>query len=107
MFLFNFLIKLNSFFVFSVPSMDAKDRFDIATVLGVLIGCVFALLLFTIIILQYLKTKATRREGTQAMRPGFLAVKEKATLPLRTEADDLFEKDDKNPDVIPNNKGGL
>lgn len=98
------LLKI-SLYVFSVPSLDTKDRFDIATVLGVLIGCVFALLLFTVIILQYLKTRSSRRDGSQAMRPGFLAVKEKVTLPLRTEADDLFEKDDKNPDVIPSNKG--
>lgn len=52
-----------------------------------------------------MKTRASRRDGSQAIRPGFLAVKEKVTLPMRTEADDLFEKDDKNPDVIPNNKG--
>lgn len=92
-------------FLVSVLSLDTRDRIDIATILGVLIGCVFALLFLTVVILQYLKNRTTRRDGSQAIRPGFLAVKEKATLPLRTEADDLFEKDDKNPDVIPSNKG--
>lgn len=85
--------------------MDTRDRLDIATILGILIGCILAFLFFTVIILQYRKSRASRRDVSQAMRPGFLAVKEKVTLPLRTEADDMFEKDDKNPDVIPNNKG--
>lgn len=87
--------------------MDTKERLDIATILGILIGCVFGLLFMTVIILQYLKTRASGRDGSQAMRPGFLAVKEKVTLPLRTEGDDLFDKDDKNPDVIPSNKGKI
>ena len=39
------------------------------------------------------------------MRPGFLPVKDKVSLPLRSDSEDLFEKDDKNPDVVPANKG--
>ncbi|CAH0550166.1 unnamed protein product [Brassicogethes aeneus] len=63
-----------------------------------------ALLLVTLLILAAIKIRAARRDGSRALRPGFLPVKEKATLPLRSESEDLFEKDDKNPDVIPSNK---
>lgn len=68
-------------------------------------GIVTALLLVSVIILGALKIRAARRDGSHALRPGFLPVKEKVTLPLRSESEDLFEKDDKNPDVIPSNKG--
>lgn len=73
--------------------------------LGILVGIVSALLLVSVIILGFLKIRAARREGSHALRPGFLPVKEKVTLPLRSDSEDLFEKDDKNPDVIPANKG--
>lgn len=52
-----------------------------------------------------LKIRAAHREGSHALRPGFLPVKEKVSLPIRSESEDLFEKDDKNPDVVPANKG--
>lgn len=88
-----------------VLSLGTRDQYDIAPVLGILIGIVTALLLVTIIILGALKVRAAQREGSHASRPGFLPVKEKVTLPLRSESEDLFEKDDKNPDVVPANKG--
>ncbi|XP_065167952.1 nephrin isoform X2 [Atheta coriaria] len=88
----------------TVLSLGTRDQYDIAPVLGILIGIVTALLLVTIIILGALKVRAAQREGSHASRPGFLPVKEKVTLPLRSESEDLFEKDDKNPDVVPANK---
>lgn len=74
--------------------------------LGIFVGILTAILLVSIIIIAALKFRSTQREGSHASRPGFLPVKEKVTLPLRSESDDLFEKDDKNPDVVPANKGG-
>ncbi|XP_074027396.1 sidestep VI isoform X2 [Leptinotarsa decemlineata] len=88
----------------TVLSLGTRDQIEIAPILGILVGIVTALLLVTVIILGALKIRAARREGSQALRPGFLPVKEKVTLPLRSESEDLFEKDDKNPDVIPSNK---
>ncbi|XP_017787321.1 PREDICTED: synaptogenesis protein syg-2 isoform X2 [Nicrophorus vespilloides] len=88
----------------TVLSLGTRDQMEIAPILGILIGIVSALLCVTVIILAALKLRATRRDGSHAIRPGFLPVKEKATLPLRTETEDLYEMDDKNPDVVPANK---
>ncbi|XP_025835204.1 synaptogenesis protein syg-2 [Agrilus planipennis] len=88
----------------TVLSLGARDQFEIAPILGVLVGVVTALLLVSVLIVAALKIRSTRNSGSHALRPGFLAVKEKATLPLRSESEDLFEKDDKNPDIIPANK---
>lgn len=66
-----------------------------------------ALVLVTVIILGAFKIRMAQRSGSHALRPGFLPVKEKVTLPARSESEDLFEKDDKNPDVIPSNKGKI
>lgn len=82
-----------------------QARFELAPVLGILIGIVAALFLITVLIVAALKVKSMRRDGSQATRPGLLQIKDKVTLPLRSESEDLFEKDDKNPDVIPANKG--
>lgn len=82
-------------------------QLELAPILGILIGIVTALLLVTILIVGALKIRSTHREGTQATRPGLLQIKEKVTLPLRSESEDLFEKDDKNPDVVPANKGSF
>ncbi|XP_025835223.1 uncharacterized protein LOC112905963 [Agrilus planipennis] len=87
-----------------ILSLGARDQFEIAPILGVLVGVVTALLLVSVLIVAALKIRSTRNSGSHALRPGFLAVKEKATLPLRSESEDLFEKDDKNPDIIPANK---
>lgn len=38
-------------------------------------------------------------------RPIALPLKEKVVLPLRSDVDDLYEMEDKNPDVVPINKG--
>lgn len=89
---------------FAVLSLGTRDQIEIAPVLGILVGIVTALLLITVIILGALKVRQSRRDG-RALRPRFLAVKDKVTLPLRSESEDLFEKDDKNPDVVPSNKG--
>jgi len=89
-----------------VLSLGTRDQIEIAPVLGILVGIVTALLLITVIILGALKVRQSRRDG-RALRPRFLAVKDKVTLPLRSESEDLFEKDDKNPDVVPSNKGRL
>lgn len=88
-------------------SLGTRDQLEIAPILGILVGIVTALLLITVVILGALKIRAAQREGSRALRPGFLPVKEKVTLPIRSESEDLFEKDDKNPDVIPANKGKL
>ncbi|XP_043272103.1 synaptogenesis protein syg-2-like isoform X2 [Venturia canescens] len=70
--------------------------FEITPLLGILIGVVAALLLVTIIILGALKVRSERR----AQRPGDLPVK-KATAP---SSEDLYDADDRNPDVVPTNK---
>lgn len=71
--------------------------FEITPLLGVLIGIVAALLLITIIILGALKIRSDRR----AHRPGDLPLK-KSTAP---SSEDLYDADDRNPDVVPTNKG--
>ncbi|TGZ37391.1 hypothetical protein DBV15_08079 [Temnothorax longispinosus] len=65
--------------------------------LGSLIGVVAALLLITVAILAALKMRSERR----AQRPGDLPLK-KATAP---SSEDLYDADDRNPDVVPTNKG--
>ena len=71
--------------------------FEITPMLGILIGVVAALLVVTIVILGALKVCNERR----AQRPGDLPVK-KATAP---SSEDLYDADDRNPDVVPTNKG--
>ncbi|XP_066142755.1 neural cell adhesion molecule 2-like isoform X1 [Euwallacea fornicatus] len=88
----------------TVLSLGTRDQMELAPVLGILVGIVAALLFITVIILGALKIHQARRDGSRALRPRFLAVKDKVTLPLRSESEDLFEKDDKNPDVVPSNK---
>lgn len=82
-----------------------QQKIELAPILGILIGIVTALLLVTMLIVGAMKIRNTHRDGSQPSRPGLLQIKEKVTLPLRSESDDLFEKDDKNPDVVPANKG--
>lgn len=86
-------------------SLGARDQLEFAPLLGILVGVVTALLLLTVVILGALKIRTVHRSGSHALRPGFLPVKEKVTLPTGSESEDLFDKDDKNPDVIPANKG--
>lgn len=85
-------------------SLGTRDQIEIAPILAILVGIVTVLLLTTVIILGAMRIRAAQRNGRN-FRPGFLPVKEKVTLPLRSESEDLFEKDDKNPDVVPANKG--
>ncbi|XP_031784587.1 synaptogenesis protein syg-2 isoform X2 [Nasonia vitripennis] len=70
--------------------------FEITPLLGILIGVVTALLLCTVTILLALKVRSDRR----AQRPGDLPLK-KATAP---SSEDLYDADDRNPDVVPTNK---
>lgn len=86
-------------------SPGARDQIEIAPILGILVGVVTALLLLTVVVLGAFKVRTAHRDGSRALRPGFLPVKEKVNLPQTAESEDLFEKDDKNPDIIPSNKG--
>ncbi|XP_011151736.1 synaptogenesis protein syg-2 isoform X2 [Harpegnathos saltator] len=70
--------------------------FEFTPLLGGLIGVVTALLLVTVTILAALKMRSERR----AQRPGDLPLK-KATAP---SSEDLYDADDRNPDVVPTNK---
>ncbi|XP_046751044.1 synaptogenesis protein syg-2-like [Diprion similis] len=70
--------------------------FEFTPLLGVLIGVITALVLVTLVILGALKLKSDRR----AQRPGDLPLK-KATAP---SAEELYDTDDRNPDVVPTNK---
>lgn len=73
--------------------------FEFTPLLGVLIGVITALVLVTLVILGALKLKSDRR----AQRPGDLPLK-KANAP---SAEELYDTDDRNPDVVPTNKGKI
>lgn len=88
-----------------VLSLGTRDQLEFAPFLGILVGVVIALLLITVVVVGAFKFRMVHRSGSHALRPGFLPVKEKATVTVRSESDELFEKDDKNPDIIPANKG--
>ncbi|XP_015191798.1 PREDICTED: hemicentin-1-like isoform X2 [Polistes dominula] len=70
--------------------------FEITPLLLGLIGVFAALVLVTGIIFAALKLRSDRR----AQRPGDLPLK-KATAP---SSEDLYDADDRNPDVVPSNK---
>nr|XP_050852390.1 synaptogenesis protein syg-2-like isoform X2 [Vespula vulgaris] len=70
--------------------------FEITPLLAGLIGVISAMLLVTGTILAALKVRSERR----AQRPGDLPLK-KATAP---SSEDLYDADDRNPDVVPTNK---
>lgn len=88
-------------------------------VLGLLVGALIGLLLLGILVLGAVRIgrcssggEGRRGGGSAAVkaavvgqRPGNLPLKEKANLPLRPDVEDLYDMDDKNPDVIPCNKG--
>lgn len=90
---------------FTVLSLGTRDQMEIVPILGILVAIVTTLLLITVIILGALKIRQPRRDGPRFVKSRFLPVKDKVTLPLRSESEDMFEKDDKNPDVVPSNKG--
>ncbi|CAK9807333.1 Protein turtle homolog A [Anthophora plagiata] len=71
--------------------------FEITPLLGGLIGVVTALFLVIITILAAMKIKNERR----TQRPSDLPLK-KGTAP---SSEDLYDTDDRNPDVVPINKG--
>ena len=71
--------------------------FEITPLLGGLIGVVTALLFVTIATLVAMKIRNERR----AQRPSDLPLK-KSAVP---SSEDLYDTDDRNPDVVPINKG--
>lgn len=71
--------------------------FEISPLLGGLIGVVTALLFVTITILIAMKIRNERR----TQRPSDLPLK-KSTAP---SSEDLYDTEDRNPDVVPINKG--
>ncbi|CAD6209059.1 GSCOCG00003705001-RA-CDS, partial [Cotesia congregata] len=90
-------IKLEGFTLkIAEKQTGTQVPFEITPLLGVLIGLVAALLIITIVILGALKVRSDRR----AHRPGDLPLK-KATAP---SSEDLYDTDDRNPDVVPTNK---
>ncbi|XP_014218330.1 nephrin [Copidosoma floridanum] len=70
--------------------------FEMTPILGILVGVISVLLLCTVMVLLALKVRSDRR----AQRPGDLPLK-KATAP---SSEDLYDADDRNPDVVPTNK---
>ncbi|XP_011503617.1 PREDICTED: nephrin [Ceratosolen solmsi marchali] len=70
--------------------------FEITPLLGILIGVMAALLSCTVTILLALKVRSNRR----AQRPSNLPLK-KTVAP---SSEDLYDTDDRNPDVVPTNK---
>lgn len=76
--------------------------FEVTPLLGVLIGVAAALLLCTVSVLLALKVRSDRRGGGGAPRPGDLPLKKSAA----PSSEDLYDADDRNPDVVPcTNKG--
>ncbi|XP_028522320.2 synaptogenesis protein syg-2 isoform X3 [Apis cerana] len=73
--------------------------FEITPLLGGLIGVVTALLFVTVATLVAMKIRNERR----AQRPSDLPLK-KSAVP---SSEDLYDTDDRNPDVVPINKGGV
>lgn len=73
-------------------------------VVGALILAITLLLICSVIILGALRL---RGGGSGAPRPQVLGIKDKATLPHRSDVQDLYDMDDKNPDLIPCNKGNI
>ncbi|XP_046659110.1 LOW QUALITY PROTEIN: nephrin-like [Homalodisca vitripennis] len=77
--------------------------FELTPVVGLLILAITLLLISSIIIAGALRLRSGNSGGAQ--RPQVLAIKDKASLPLRSDVQDLYDMDDKNPDLIPCNKG--
>ncbi|XP_075221992.1 nephrin-like, partial [Lycorma delicatula] len=75
--------------------------FELTPFIGVLVIVGTLLLVSAIVIIGALKRSQTR--GAIA-RPQALPIKDKAALPLRSHVQDLYDMDDKNPDLIPCNK---
>ncbi|XP_019764544.2 nephrin [Dendroctonus ponderosae] len=88
----------------TVLSLGTRDQIEIAPMLGLMVGIVTALLLITVIVLATLKICQTRRCGSRAFRDRFFPPKRKVVIQQRCDSIDLFEKDDRNPDVVPSNK---
>ncbi|XP_054259110.1 synaptogenesis protein syg-2-like [Macrosteles quadrilineatus] len=75
---------------------------DVMPLVGVGLLATTVLLVCLVIVLGAIRL---RTGGGAAQRPQVLAIKDKATLPLRSDVQDLYDMDDKNPDLIPCNKG--
>ena len=74
--------------------------------MGILISIIVILLLIVGVIIKSLNT--TSKGGKELhlpTRPTTVSLKDKITITLKTESEELLEKDEKNPDVVPANKG--
>ncbi|XP_023316784.1 nephrin isoform X1 [Trichogramma pretiosum] len=74
--------------------------FEITPLLGILIGCLGVLLFCTVAVLLAMKLRSDRRGGGGHQRPGDLPLKKSAA----PSSEDLYDPDDRNPDVVPTNK---
>ncbi|CAB0033445.1 unnamed protein product, partial [Trichogramma brassicae] len=75
--------------------------FEITPLLGILIGCLGVMLFCTVAVLLAMKLRSDRRGGGGHQRPGDLPLKKSAA----PSSEDLYDPDDRNPDVVPTNKG--
>jgi hypothetical protein len=74
--------------------------FEFASILGVLISVLISLFLAALVVVAALSLRSQNAMGHSLVDH---PIKEKSNINLHLE--DLYEKDDKNPDVIPCPKG--
>jgi len=74
---------------------------DLGPVLGYLLAG--SLILLAMALVALVAWRRSQLKGPS--RPIALPLKDKVSLPLRSDPDDLYELEDKNPDVVPCNKG--
>lgn len=101
-----------------LSGVAAQFEFTPVLTVGIFIGIVMAFVFIAFGITMALKLRANERLRRRQMhqqhgndkpystRPGNLAIKDKISMPLGVvDLDDVC--DDKNPDVVPYNEGGL
>lgn len=76
---------------------------NMAPVLGYLVGG--SLLVLALALIAGIAWRKFQSKSPDS--PVALPLKDKVALPLRSDMDDLYEMDDKNPDVVPCNKGSI
>lgn len=81
-----------------MPGLPAA--FEFASILGVLISVLISLFLAALVVVAALSLRSQNSMGHSLVDH---PIKEKSNINLHLE--DLYEKDDKNPDVIPCPKG--
>ncbi|XP_039283267.1 nephrin [Nilaparvata lugens] len=77
-------------------------QFELTPFVGVIVMASTLICVAGVIIFASLKARS--RSRCVISRPQALPIKDKATLPLRSHVQDLYDMDDKNPDLIPCNK---